>query len=252
MKTITKILLLSSLLIALETSAQQTETRKVPAFDKLEIGGSFDAVLQQGNETSVKITAENIDTKKILTETDGNTLKVSLENGNYHNIRIKVEVTYESLVSLNKSGSGNLICESDLSSSNGFDLSSNGSGNVTIKGTIKGGQVSIDRNGSGDMKLEGLQAETIQMNFSGSGNFEVNEGNAKTQRIHLNGSGNVSAYGLKTETCSAVVSGSGDIEVYVSNSIEATITGSGNIDYRGNAQIKQIEVNGSGRINKKG
>ena len=102
------------------------------------------------------------------------------------------------------------------------------------------------------MKLEGLQAETIQMNFSGSGDFEVNDGNAKSQTIHLNGSGNVYAYGLKTETCSAVVSGSGDIEVYVSNSIEATITGSGNIDYRGNAQIKQIEVHGSGRINKKG
>src|SRR4051794_8237684 len=167
MKTITSILLLSSMFIALGASAQETETRKVPAFDKLEIGGSFDAVLRHGNETSVKIIAENIDTKKIRTETDGNTLKVSLENGNYHNIRIKVEVTYESLVALSKSGSGDLTCESDLSSSNGFDLSSNGSGNVKIKGTIKGGQVSIDRSGSGDMKLGSLQAETVHMNFSG-------------------------------------------------------------------------------------
>ena len=64
MKTITNILLFSSLLIAIPTSAQNTETRKVPAFNKLEIGGSFDAVLSQGNETSVKITVENIDTKK--------------------------------------------------------------------------------------------------------------------------------------------------------------------------------------------
>jgi hypothetical protein len=252
MKTITSILLLSSMFIALGASAQETETRKVPAFDKLEIGGSFDAVLRQGNETSVKIIAENIDTKKIRTETDGNTLKVSLENGNYHNIRIKVEVTYESLVALSKSGSGDLTCESDLSSSNGFDLSSNGSGNVKIKGTIKGGQVSIDRSGSGDMKLGGLQAETVHMNFSGSGNFDVDNGNAKTQTIHLNGSGNVSAYGLKTETCYAAISGSGDIEVNVSNSIDADITGSGNIEYTGNAEVKKIEVHGSGKINKKG
>jgi len=64
MKTITNILLFSSLLIPITTSAQNTETRKVPAFNKLEIGGSFDAVLSQGNETSVKITVENIDTKK--------------------------------------------------------------------------------------------------------------------------------------------------------------------------------------------
>jgi hypothetical protein len=252
MKAITNIFILSSLLITVATSAQKTETRKVSTFNKLEIGGSFDAVLRQGSEPSVKIIAENIDTKKILTVTDGNTLKISLENGNYHNIKIKLEVTYESLAALNKSGSGNLTCESDLSSSNGFDLNSNGSGNVTIQGRIKAGEVSIDRSGSGDMKLAGLEAETLHMSFSGSGNFNVDNGNAKTQSIRLNGSGNVSAYGLKTETCSAAVSGSGDIEVNVSNSIDASITGSGNINYTGNAEVKKIEVHGSGKINKKG
>jgi len=253
MKTIKILLLFVPLIIAGKISAQETETRKVPAFSKLEIGGSFDAVLRQGNETSVKITAENIDTKKILTETNGNTLRISLEKGFYHNIKIKVEVTYKNLDAIDRSGSGNLSCESDLSSAGDFSLSSSGSGNITIKGKIKAaGQASINRNGSGNMKLAALQAEGVQMNFSGSGNFDVDEGNSKTQNIHLSGSGNISAYGLKTETCSAVVSGSGDIEVSVSNSIDALITGSGNIDYRGNAQVKKIEVHGSGRISRKG
>jgi len=253
MKTTKNLLLLAFPLIAGITSAQQTETRKVSAFNKLEIGGSFEAMLRQGNEPSVKITAENIDAKKILTETEGNTLRISLEKGPYHNIRIKVEVTYKSLDAIDKSGSGNLICESELMSAGDFNLSSSGSGNITINGKIKAAnQVSISRNGSGNMKLAGLQAEGIHMNFSGSGNFDVNEGSAKTQTIRLDGSGNVGAYGLKTETCSATVSGSGDIEVSVSSSLDAQINGSGNIDYRGGAQIKKIEVHGSGRINKKG
>jgi hypothetical protein len=253
MKTHKNLLLSASLLIAGVTSAQEIETRKVSAFSKLEIGGSFEAALRQGNESSVKITAENIDTKKILTETDGSTLRISLEKGSYHNIRIKVEVTYKNLDAIDKSGSGNLSCESDLSSAGDFNLNSNGSGNITIKGKIKAAKrASISRSGSGNMKLAGLQAEGIQMNFSGSGNFEVDEGNTKTQTIRLDGSGDVSAYGLKTETCSAIVSGSGNIEVSVSSSLEAQITGSGNIDYRGDAQVKKIEVHGSGRINKKG
>src|SRR4051812_5588599 len=113
MKTFKNVLLIGLLFIAGVSSAQETETRKVQDFSKLEIGGSFDAVLRQGNETSVKITAENIDTKEVLTNSDGNTLRISLENGNYHNIRIKVEVTYKSLEALDKSGSGNLSCESD-------------------------------------------------------------------------------------------------------------------------------------------
>lgn len=252
MKTIRNLLLLISLLIAGATSAQQTETRKVSPFTRLRIGGSFDAVLRQGNEASVKITTENIDPKKIITEAEGNTLKVYLENGYYNNMKIKVEVTYKNLEALDRSGSGNLVCESGLSSTGDVEVTSSGSGNMTIKGPIKGADVTITRSGSGNLKLGGLQASGIQMNFSGSGNFEAGEGNAKTQTIHLTGSGNVNAYGIKTETCSVTVSGSGDIEVSVSNAIEATINGSGNVDYRGNAQVKSIELHGSGRISKKG
>jgi hypothetical protein len=241
------------LLITAAASAQQTETRNVPAFSKLDIGGSFDAVLRQGNESSVKITAENIDIKKILTETKGNTLRIFLVKGIYHKIRIKVEITYTNLDAIERSGSGNLTCESDISSAGDFHLSSSGSGNITINGKIRAtGQAIVGKSGSGNIKLADLQAEGVHMNFSGSGNFAVDEGNAKTQTVRLSGSGNVSAYGLKTETCTAAVSGSGDIKVYVSSVLEATIVGSGNINYRGDAQVKKVSVHGSGRIDKKG
>jgi hypothetical protein len=245
--------LMMLLLITAAASAQQTETRNTPAFDKLEVGGPFDAVLKQGNETSVKITAENIDVKKIITESKGNTLKISLVKGIYHNIKIKLEITYKNLDAINRSGSGNLTCESDLSSPGDFHLGASGSGNITVKGKIKAaGQAIVGKSGSGNIKLAGLQAEGVHMNFSGSGNFSVDEGSAKTQTVRLSGSGNVSAYGLKTETCTASVSGSGDIKVYASSVLEATISGSGNINYRGDAQVKKISVHGSGRIDKKG
>src|ERR1044072_649718 len=143
MKIVTAFLLLGSLLVAGTVLAQQTETRNVTDFTKLDIGGSFDAVLRQGNETSVKIVTENIDTKKILTETNGNTLRVSLEKGFYKNIKIKLEITYKNLEALDKSGSGNLSCESDLGGTGDFNLSLSGSGNMTIEGTVKGTNISI-------------------------------------------------------------------------------------------------------------
>jgi hypothetical protein len=246
------LMLFSLLLIAGLTRAQQTETREVPAFSKLQIGGSFDAVLRQGNETSVKIIAENIDTKKIHTETNGSTLRISLEKGFYRNIKIKLEITYKNpLDAIDRSGSGNLTCVNDISATGDFGLSSSGSGNINIQGTIKAANVSVARSGSGNMKLAGLQADRLQMSFSGSGNADLNGGNAKTQTIHLSGSGNVNAYGLQTEICTVAVSGSGNIKVNANSSIEAVISGSGNIDYRGNAQVTKMKVSGSGRINKK-
>lgn len=244
-------ILLFGLLLTTGVAAQQTETRNVPAFSKLEIGGSFNAVMRQGNETSVKIIAENIDLNKILTETNGSTLKVSLVKGLYHNIKIKLEITYKSLEGIYRSGSGNLTCESDLFAAGNFDLHSSGSGNITIKGVIKAANIAVIRSGSGNMKMSGLQADQLKMTFSGSGNCDVNGGNAKAQSIHLSGSGNVSAYDLQTENCSVSVSGSGNIEVSASNAIEAFISGSGNIGYRGNARVTKMEVHGSGKVNKK-
>lgn len=88
MKKSKNVLLLILLFITAAASAQQSETRNIPAFNKLTIGGSFETVLSKGNETSVKITAENIEIKKVLTETNGNTLKVSLEKKSILNLNV--------------------------------------------------------------------------------------------------------------------------------------------------------------------
>jgi hypothetical protein len=68
-----------------------------------------------------------------------------------------VEVTYKNLDAIDKSGSGNLSCESDLSSASDFDLNSSGSGNITIKRKIKAArQVSISRSGKRKYEAGGL------------------------------------------------------------------------------------------------
>jgi hypothetical protein len=252
MTTIKHLMLFSLLLIAGVTSAQQTETREVPVFTKLQIGGPFDAVLRQGNETSVKIIAENIDIKKVLIESNGGTLKINLEKGLYHHIKLQLEITYKNpLNAIERSGSGNLTCASEISTAGNFDLSSSGSGNIIMQAIVKAANVSVTRSGSGNMKLADLQADRLQMNFSGSGNANINGGNVKSQIIRLSGSGNVNTYGLQTETCAVTLSGSGNIEVNANSSIEASISGSGNIEYRGNAQVTKIKSSGSGRLSKR-
>jgi hypothetical protein len=239
-----------SLLLATTICSQETQTRKLSPFNSLEVGGSMDVILESGSEESAKVVAEGVSPDKIVTEVKSNTLEVYMENGNYRNIKVKVYVTYKRLEAIDKTGSGKLTCNSDLTAPS-FKLSSGGSGNMIINKKIQAARVTLATSGSGSVKLETLEADDADLHTSGSGNFEIGGGHAKNQAIHLSGSGNVNAYGLKTNECNASVSGSGSIDISVSQSLEGRIAGSGNINYQGDAQITKSTIVGSGRIHRK-
>ena len=249
MNTVKNLLVCGSLLASSMAFSQGTETRKFSSFNKFDIGGPFEVIMEKGNEESAKIIAEGVALEKIITEVKGSTLDVYLEKGEYRNIKVKIYLTYKSIDAIDKSGSGNLTCNSDLSANN-FDLGLSGSGNVTSK-KIKAQQIKIRKSGSGNIKLTALETDDADLSLSGSGDLEIEGGYAKTQSAHISGSGNIRAHGLKSNECTAFISGSGSIDVSVSQSLAGTISGSGNIVYDGDAQVKKLGISGSGRISRR-
>lgn len=245
-----KLFVCGLMLVSAIVVGQQTVTRSLSAFTRLDIGGSFETSIEQGSQESVKIIAEGVSPEKIITEVNGNTLDIHMERGEYHNIKVKIYLTYKNLAAINKSGSGNLTCNSDFAASD-FTLHVSGSGTTIIPGKIKGKQVTLDKSGSGNVKLGALETDDARLSLSGSGNFEISDGRAKKQSLSISGSGSISAYGVKSEECTASITGSGDIHVNVSQLLEGMIAGSGSIIYQGDAQIKQVGINGSGRISRK-
>jgi len=250
MSTIKNLLVYGSILISNLIAAQSTQTRKLSSFVHLRIGGSFDVIMDRGSEESAKIVAEGTSPDNIITDVKGNALELYLKEGNYRNVKIKVYLTYKNLEEIDKSGSGNLTCQSDLAAS-GFMLNASGSGNTTLEKKIEARQITIKKSGSGNLKFDALETEEAELTFSGSGNIEINGGHAKKQTVHLSGSGSISAFGLKSNDCAASISGSGNIEVSVTESLEGVIAGSGSIHYQGDAQVKNVGISGSGRIVKK-
>jgi hypothetical protein len=249
MNTVKIFLVAASLLGSGIVSAQGTETRKLLPFNKLDIGGPFEVFIEKGNEESVKIVAEGVALEKIVTEVTGNTLEIYLKRGDYRNIKTKLYVVYKNVEAIEKSGSGNLACNSDLAANN-FNLDLSGSGNVNGK-KIKGQHITIRKSGSGNIKIDALETDDADLSLSGSGDVEIGDGYAKTQSVHISGSGNMRAHGLKSNECIASISGSGNIEVSVSQSLAGSISGSGNIVYDGDAQVKKSGISGSGRISKR-
>ena len=206
--------------------AQNKETRELSPFNELHVGGSWDVIMEQGDNEEVRLEGKGIDLDKVITEVRNNSLHIYLEKGNYKNFNLKVYVNYKSLEKINKSGSGNLENRSDLAANN-FELNISGSGNTSLK----------------DVK-----AERFRLQASGSGNLFVAGGSVKELAIQQSGSGNIKSIDLSTDNCKISKSGSGNVEVTVNKSLEVASSGSGNVKYRGKPSINKVKFSGSGEL----
>jgi hypothetical protein len=113
---------------------------------------------------------------------------------------------------------------------------------VTVK-TLKG----VTLSGSGNMDVSGLEGGRLLFELPGSGNITVN-GTADSVNVSLPGSGNIYCDGLKAKSASVTLNGSGNIKVYASDSLDASIRGSGEIRYAGDPVTVNKSVTGSGSI----
>jgi hypothetical protein len=105
----------------------------------------------------------------------------------------------------------------------------------------------VTLSGSGDIHVSGLNSDTFTANLTGSGNI-TGAGSANTVNVSLSGSGNVYCDKVTAKNATATLRGSGNITVYASESLNASIPGSGSIRYSGNPSRVDQKVTGSGII----
>lgn len=224
MKTTAIILLL--FLMGFTAQGQGTETRTPGSFTKIESGGSWEVYVALGNQDEVRIESGNIDLDKILTEVDGETLKLKLERGNYRNVDLKFYVTVRNLEGLGSSGSGAIFLDDDIKSDQ-LSLGVSGSGLIRLK-NVFAYKLSAAISGSGDIILDGGKVEELKIAQSGSGDFEGIELNAKEVSISK--------------------SGSGDSYITAEESLKVSSSGSGDVIFRGNPATQTVSMSGSSKL----
>ena len=90
-------------------------------------------------------------------------------------------------------------------------------------------------------------AEDVTIDISGSGTV-VLEGKGDDGDIEISGSGTLYAEDFSTHTFQIEISGSGKCEVNVSQTLDADISGSGSVYYKGNPEKVRSNISGSGRV----
>ncbi len=218
----------------------------------IEANGSFDVVVMYGDEQKIEAIGNDNIIQELNTSVSNGLWKVELNGGCYRKFDLEVRITSPRINSLASRGSGDLKVKSLSSDLESLKLKSTGSGELTGDVDVMvNGNAEIISTGSGGIEWDGLSADELEVEVTGSGDVEINRGAVADQDVVVTGSGNYEAYGLNSEEAKVKVTGSGNALVNVDTELKATIRGSGDIRYKGNPALYIEEDSGSGQVQKK-
>ncbi|TDX00719.1 head GIN domain-containing protein [Dinghuibacter silviterrae] len=236
-------LLITGLLMAFFTHAQQgdllvhapnVQKRDVGSFHGISVSSSIDLVVKQGNEEGVAVSASDPALRdRIVTSVENGILHIYLKDNGFHwnwgwnNQHLKAFVSFKTLNQLSASGSSDIYVDGSINTDN---LSISLSGSSDFKGAVHTNQLQLQQSGSSDANISGT---------------------AGTASIHLNGSSDVKAYDLSVDVCTISAHGSSDTHITVNKELSVYNSGSSDVNYKGNAVVKEFHSSGSSEINKK-
>jgi len=204
------------------------ETRQTEPFTSIELNGGYLVFITQGPGCSLTLEGDPAILKDIKTEVKRNQLIIEPRKKllRIKTDKVKIYLTVKEIAGLDVSGSSTVECQGAFQTEK-MDINIGGSGSVTMEVSAK--EIVCDIAGSGDITLKG-RADNIDVDIAGSGAVKAIELEAKSAKVDI--------------------AGSGDVQVAVSQRLDGTILGSGDIVYRGTPVNVYSDIVGSGRITK--
>jgi hypothetical protein len=219
-------------LLALPALAGETtsENRQIGGFSGIKVSGGYTIVLSQDSTVSLRLEGHKDDLAKIVTTVVDDKLVIKHKPGirlfSFNRDDVTVYVGFRDIKTIELSGANKLVGRNPL----------------------RFNDLAIDISGSGDVSMD-VEAVKITAEISGSGEIEL-KGKADALAADISGSGDVRCGGLKTKKAALEISGSGEAQLDVSAELSVSISGSGEVAYRGNPAKVDQQVSGSGEIRK--
>lgn len=201
-----------------------TEVRNVGAFSELNIEGKYEIMLQEGTTPLIAVeTDENLH-PYIETVIEGKTLRIRNVENIEPSEHTRLVITYRNI----------------------DEIRLGGAAKISNQGTLQTNELLIRVDGAGLVNLS-LEAKELELKLAGAGAITL-KGSVNEQRLELSGAGSLDAAELQSKTCNIELSGFGSAQVFVTDNLEAEVSGVGDIRFRGDPRNIRREVTGLGRI----
>jgi hypothetical protein len=209
------------------------ESRDVKGFNSISSSGSFKVFVDFGVKEGLRLEGDEEILREIETKVENGVLRIRFKDKTgyfwkFRNYTGRVNI-YVTALALNA-------------------LTSSGSGDIEVNGVLKAGKLTTTVSGSGNINLT-MDADDYVAIISGSGQTTA-KGTTRTADVKVSGSGNFRGRDLKTSYSNVKVSGSGNVDIVADSTLDAAVSGSGNIRYGGSASKVTATKSGSGKVSK--
>jgi len=200
------------------------------AFDRVELAGAARVVLVQGERDQVFIAGDDEAQRGVRVDLAGKQLIVHPAGGwkFWNNDKLFVQVEVRQL----------------------HQLSVSGASDVHAPGPLRTDQLRLTISGAGNVRLDQLQARQLAFGISGAGEAQLS-GQVDDLSLQISGKGKIVADRLQAQRARVSVSGIGNVVLWVTDELDARISGVASVDYFGKPNV-QRSVSGMGSISSKG
>jgi hypothetical protein len=189
-----------------------TETREVAPFDRIEVVDSLDVEIVEGAGDEVRVHAGKDVMDRVRTDSAGGVLRLDVVDR------------------------GIVIGPDPL-----------GDVRVEIAASSVAGIV-ID--GSGDVTLDGLQSDALDLSVKGAGELDAT-GSVDRLTATIRGAGDANLGRLSVRIAEVTVQGAGEAHLDVSERLDVVVNGAGDVTYRGNPRVRS-DIEGAGNLRHEG
>lgn len=211
------------------------ENRPVKSFSAISVAGIAHVYLTKADNEKVDVEVNNKEfNERLVIEVIDNVLTIKMKprpEGNqgklYNNVKLRVNVSYKDLNSIQAGGATHLYSENAVVS-NKLTIQTSGANNTKLE--IKASETNVETSGASNLTLSGTSPQF----------------NARTS-----GASNIKAYNLSSEDVKAEASGTSNIFVTASKTIGAKASGVSNVNYKGDANVVNRELSRMANLNKR-
>ena len=129
-------------------------------------------------------------------------------------------------------------------------ITGSGAAKFTIDGSLAATNLFIDLSGATDLKGKLAVNQQLKMELSGASDVTLT-GAAGSLAIRASGASDVKAFELTAGNCTIDASGACNIRISAEKEISADLSGASNVQYQGNAMIRNIKTSGASNISRK-
>lgn len=207
----------------------KVSTKEVSAFDKVDVSGAIDVIVNIGNKSEVVIEADSAIMPYVVTEVKDRELRIYNKDiigfYNFKNNKILVTITTPSILELESSGA----CD------------------VTIN-DLKTDMFKVSLSGACDL-IGSFECNVLDLEASGSSDSKL-RGKVKNCNIELSGACDIKALDLEVDSLKIEGSGSSNVEITVQSSLDVELSGASELRYKGEPKYIKTDMSGVSNLTK--